>query len=108
MGSLGGWEIIIIIGVLVLLFGAKKLPDMARSIGQTARVFKGEMKGLKSDDEPRKAEPAAPPHTSPTTAPSTAPPSTLPPVQPSPVRPGQQAQQDPKPASRPGRTDSAP
>ena len=59
MGPLGGWEIVIILGVLVLLFGAKRLPDMARSIGQSARVFKGEMKGLKSDEEkPAAAEPA--------------------------------------------------
>jgi len=45
----GGWEWLIIIGVLLLLFGAKRLPDMARSVGQSARVFKGEMKGLKDD-----------------------------------------------------------
>ncbi len=51
MGNLGGWEILIILGVLVLLFGARRLPDMARSIGQSARVFKGEMKGLKDDDK---------------------------------------------------------
>lgn len=50
--NLGGWEIVIILGVLVLLFGAKRLPDMARSIGQSARVLKGEMKGLKSDEKP--------------------------------------------------------
>jgi sec-independent protein translocase protein TatA len=50
----GGWEWLIIIGVLVLLFGAKRLPEMARSVGQSARVFKGEMKGLK-DDEGRNA-----------------------------------------------------
>ncbi|MDN5916507.1 MAG: Sec-independent protein translocase subunit TatA [Pseudonocardia sp.] len=48
----GGYEWIIIVGVLLLLFGAKKLPDMARSIGQSARVFKGEMKGLKDDEGP--------------------------------------------------------
>jgi sec-independent protein translocase protein TatA len=53
MGNLGGWEILIILGVLVLLFGARRLPDMARSIGQSARVFKGEMKGLKDDDKGR-------------------------------------------------------
>lgn len=71
MGSLGGWEIVIIIGVLVLLFGAKRLPDMARSVGQSARVFKGEMKGLKNEDgsdkspdQPAKgAQPADPPAT---------------------------------------------
>jgi sec-independent protein translocase protein TatA len=56
MGSLGGWEILIILGVLVVLFGAKRLPDMARSIGQSARVFKGEMKGLREDEKtPEKA-----------------------------------------------------
>ncbi|HLU57554.1 MAG TPA: Sec-independent protein translocase subunit TatA [Pseudonocardia sp.] len=49
MPNLGGWELVILIGVLVLLFGAKRLPDMARSIGQSARVFKGEMKGLKEE-----------------------------------------------------------
>jgi sec-independent protein translocase protein TatA len=62
----GGWEWLIIIAVLLLLFGAKRLPDMARSIGQSARVFKGEMKGLKSDEETRGAaegeqKPADPP-----------------------------------------------
>lgn len=46
----GGWELMIIVGVLVLLFGAKRLPEMARSVGQSARVFKGEMKGLKDDE----------------------------------------------------------
>ena len=52
----GGWEWLIIIGVLVLLFGAKRLPEMARSVGQSARVFKGEMKGLR-DDEGHNAPP---------------------------------------------------
>jgi sec-independent protein translocase protein TatA len=51
MPNLGGWEFVILIGILVLLFGAKRLPDMARSVGQSARVFKGEMKGMKGDDE---------------------------------------------------------
>jgi sec-independent protein translocase protein TatA len=51
MGSLGGWEIVILLVVVVALFGAKRLPDMARSIGQSARVFKGEMKGLRDDEK---------------------------------------------------------
>jgi len=72
MPNLGGWEFVILIGILVLLFGAKRLPDMARSIGQSARVFKGEMKGMKGDDEPS-APPAA-----------TAPPTALPPTKPVP------------------------
>ncbi|GAA3223181.1 hypothetical protein GCM10017691_09950 [Pseudonocardia petroleophila] len=60
MPNLGGWELIVLLGVLLLVFGAKKLPDMARSIGQSARVFKGEMKGLKEDGktEDREPEPA--------------------------------------------------
>lgn len=56
MPSMGGWEWLILLVVLVLLFGAKRLPDMARSLGQSARVLKGEMKGMKSDDEARGQE----------------------------------------------------
>jgi sec-independent protein translocase protein TatA len=73
MPNLGGWEFVILIGVLVLLFGAKRLPDMARSIGQSARVFKGEMKGMKNDEATRPAPPADPPA-------AAAPPVELPPV----------------------------
>jgi sec-independent protein translocase protein TatA len=97
MPNLGGWEIVIIIGVLVLLFGAKKLPDMARSIGQSARVFKGEMKGMKNDEEP--TPPPAP------AAPVPPPAAALPPTPPAAPAPAQP--EDPAPASRPGRTDSA-
>lgn len=57
MGSLGGWEIVILLVVVVALFGAKRLPDMARSIGQSARVFKGEMKGLREDEKPATPQP---------------------------------------------------
>jgi sec-independent protein translocase protein TatA len=78
MPNLGGWEFVILIGVLVLLFGAKRLPDMARSIGQSARVFKGEMKGMKSDDKPAD-KPAEPPAPGPAAA---APPAELPPAAP--------------------------
>jgi sec-independent protein translocase protein TatA len=63
MPNLGGWELVILIGILVLLFGAKRLPDMARSIGQSARVFKGEMKGMKNDDGSKSDAPADPPAT---------------------------------------------
>ena len=44
------------IGILVLLFGAKRLPDMARSIGQSARVFKAEARGMKQDEEAAKKD----------------------------------------------------
>jgi sec-independent protein translocase protein TatA len=58
MPNLGGWELVILIGILVLLFGAKRLPDMARSIGQSARVFRGEMKGMKNDEAAKSDSPA--------------------------------------------------
>ena len=50
MGELSPMHWLIVIGVLVILFGAKKLPDIARSVGQSARVFKGEMRGLHKDE----------------------------------------------------------
>lgn len=58
----GGWELVAILAVLVLLFGASKLPGAARSIGQSMRIFKAETKGMRSDDEssPPPANPAPP------------------------------------------------
>lgn len=49
--NLGPTEIILILLALVLLFGAKKLPDAARGLGRSLRIFKAETKGLR-DDEP--------------------------------------------------------
>ncbi|GAB2514881.1 Sec-independent protein translocase protein TatA [Corynebacterium atrinae] len=53
MPNLGLPEILIIAVLLVLLFGAKKLPDAARSIGRSMRIFKSEVKEMKNDDEPQ-------------------------------------------------------
>jgi sec-independent protein translocase protein TatA len=44
------WVIIAIVGV-VLLFSAKKLPDMARGLGQSMRIFKAETRGLREDEQ---------------------------------------------------------
>ncbi|MET7755583.1 Sec-independent protein translocase subunit TatA [Streptomyces sp. NPDC005389] len=60
MGRLGPTEIILILVVIILLFGAKKLPDMARSLGKSARILKSEAKAMKSDDQ--QSAPAEPPH----------------------------------------------
>jgi sec-independent protein translocase protein TatA len=51
MGNLGPTEIILILLVLVLLFGAKKLPELARGSGRALRIFKAETKGLIDDDD---------------------------------------------------------
>lgn len=48
-GRLGAPEIILILIVVVLLFGAKKLPDMARSLGKSARILKSEAKAMRED-----------------------------------------------------------
>jgi sec-independent protein translocase protein TatA len=53
--------------VVVVLFGYKKLPDAARSVGRSLRIFKTEMKGLTEDDAAREAAKASP--TAPTAAP---------------------------------------
>jgi sec-independent protein translocase protein TatA len=49
--DLGAPEIVLILLVLVLLFGAKKLPDLARGSGRALRIFKAETKGLLDDDD---------------------------------------------------------
>ncbi|MGN6252085.1 MAG: Sec-independent protein translocase subunit TatA [Marmoricola sp.] len=51
IGSLGTPELLIILAVLVLLFGASKLPELARGSGRALRIFKAETKGLLSDDD---------------------------------------------------------
>ncbi len=52
-GNLMGWPtLLIILAVVLLLFGAAKLPALAKSLGQSARVFKGEMKAMKEEDKP--------------------------------------------------------
>lgn len=48
--SLGPWEIALIVLVVVLLFGARKLPELARSMGRSMRIFKSEVKEMKSED----------------------------------------------------------
>jgi sec-independent protein translocase protein TatA len=50
MGELSPWHLLILAGVFVLLFGAKRLPDGARSLGRSLRIFKTEVKGLGDDD----------------------------------------------------------
>jgi sec-independent protein translocase protein TatA len=60
MGALKPWHIIVFVVVLVLLFGAKRLPDAARSLGRSLRIIKAETKGLVDDDNV--AEKAEPPY----------------------------------------------
>ncbi|MFJ9316004.1 twin-arginine translocase TatA/TatE family subunit [Pimelobacter simplex] len=50
-----GAEWLIILAIVVLVFGAAKLPDLARGTGQALRIFKAETKGLRDDDDKKKA-----------------------------------------------------
>ncbi len=63
--SLGYPEIIIIVVALLLLFGGKKLPELARGLGRGLRLFRREVKGLQDDiegaDENEKSRQALPP-----------------------------------------------
>ena len=45
----GGWEMVVIAIVILLLFGAKKLPELARGLGQGIREFKGAVDGVKDE-----------------------------------------------------------
>jgi sec-independent protein translocase protein TatA len=49
--GLGPQELVIILIIIVLLFGASKLPELARGSGRALRIFKAETKGLVDDDD---------------------------------------------------------
>ncbi|MHB1172787.1 MAG: Sec-independent protein translocase subunit TatA [Lacisediminihabitans sp.] len=56
LGNLTGWHFLIILVVVLLLFGATKLPALAKSVGQSMKIFKNE---IKSDDDQSKNAPAS-------------------------------------------------
>lgn len=49
MAGLTGWHFLALLIVVLLLFGAAKLPALAKSVGQSARIFRGEMKAMRDD-----------------------------------------------------------
>ncbi|MEX2555931.1 MAG: twin-arginine translocase TatA/TatE family subunit [Actinomycetota bacterium] len=57
---LGPLEIALILAILVLLFGAKKLPDLGKSMGKSIREFRSATKGLADDDDDLADKDAAP------------------------------------------------
>jgi len=69
MPNLGIWEILLLLLVLLLVFGPKRLPEMGRSLGRGMREFKDSVTGTSKDDddEPEKVE-LHPPNTSATVA----------------------------------------
>jgi sec-independent protein translocase protein TatA len=68
------WKILIVAIVIIVLFGSRKLPAAARSLGQSMRILKTEVQGLHADDETQTthtapAQTAAPAQIAPTAAP---------------------------------------
>jgi sec-independent protein translocase protein TatA len=85
MLGLGAPELIVIAVIILALFGYKKLPDAARSVGRSMRILKAETRGLREDSVQAKAEaetvrgplgapatPPAQPHTQPQQQPAQA------------------------------------
>ncbi|OBJ57881.1 Sec-independent protein translocase subunit TatA [Mycobacterium sp. 1423905.2] len=59
MGSLQPWHWLILAVVVIVLFGAKRLPDAARSLGKSLRIFKSEVRELQNENK-SDASPQAP------------------------------------------------
>lgn len=56
LGGMGGSEIFLIIAVLLLFFGAKRIPELAKGLGKGIKEFKDASSGLNKDDEEKKIE----------------------------------------------------
>jgi sec-independent protein translocase protein TatA len=91
VGSLSPWHWAILAVVVVLLFGAKKLPDAARSLGKSMRIFKSEMREMQTENKDQ--------------TPSLQTPSETPAVNPQPV---QSERVDPPKASEQGHHEARP
>lgn len=60
LGNLSGWHLLILVAVILLLFGAPKLPGLAKSVGQSMRIFRSEVKTMKDEQtDPGGGEPAS-------------------------------------------------
>ena len=55
-GNLGIWEILLIVFIVLLLFGAKKIPELMRSMGKGVKSFKDGMSGKEEDTSDKPAE----------------------------------------------------
>lgn len=61
IGPFGVWEILIILVVVLLIFGPRRLPEMAKGLGQSVRAFRKELRDMKSDLEADDSKPASKP-----------------------------------------------
>ena len=87
-----GWELILVVLVIMVLFGYKRLPDATRSLGRSMRIFKAETKGLRDDSTTTTAyveEPVQAHVPPPSVPPSSVPPASATPPGPAPPQPEQ-------------------
>ncbi|GAA1803991.1 Sec-independent protein translocase subunit TatA [Nesterenkonia flava] len=56
--NIQGWQWVIILAIVLLLFGAPKLPKLAKSMGESMRIFKSEVKTMREDENPKDRETA--------------------------------------------------
>lgn len=54
VGGLGGWEVLLIVTLVVVLFGAKKIPELARGLGTGLREFKSATREMVEEKEENK------------------------------------------------------
>ncbi|ROS74480.1 Sec-independent protein translocase subunit TatA [Cellulomonas sp. PhB143] len=113
MNALKPWHIIVLVVVILLLFGARRLPDLAKSVGQSLKIFKSEVEDLRGDD--KKAD--VPPATHPAGAPAAGAQPPVTPAAPAPAPPTPEPSSgsslppgmwDPNSTRAPGRTDENP
>jgi sec-independent protein translocase protein TatA len=79
LGELSPWHLLILAAVVLVLFGAKRLPDSARALGRSMRIFKSETRGLREGEEADGSQAAqSQPAQSQAAQPQAAPPQQLP------------------------------
>jgi sec-independent protein translocase protein TatA len=61
LGSIGPTELILILLIVIIIFGAKKLPDLGKSIGEGIKNFKKSINEGKTDDKNTAPKPPQPP-----------------------------------------------
>ncbi|MEW2515571.1 Sec-independent protein translocase subunit TatA [Streptomyces sp. NPDC046870] len=50
--ALEPWHLLVLVAVVIMIFGSKKLPDTARALGKSLRILKSETRALRDDDAP--------------------------------------------------------
>jgi sec-independent protein translocase protein TatA len=78
LGELSPWHLLILAAVVLVLFGAKRLPDSARALGRSMRIFKSETRGLREGEEADGQAAQSQPAQSQAAQPQDAPPQQLP------------------------------